>query len=242
MLIGTRAAPASRALPMRLHSTNPSIAACVFAALQDRPGSGAVCSRTARLPLHWGKVLSPQLSSRPPIAGDRHEYFPTSPSAASRIPTAHPSKPSVGSSASANGRPAGDAACGPSHRLPRPRRDDTVRDRICHATAPPAALECGRRNRSLNLVRRVRSATPGARCMAIGRCRVRAIAERCTAPGCPGSNRSRFSPSPGAARFEAPRGTFRARGAGPTGVFPCPTPPGARAGLPSTVFRADARR
>ena len=51
----------AEALPMRLHWTSPSIAACVFAALQDLPGSGAVCSRTARLPVHRGKI--PTLSS-----------------------------------------------------------------------------------------------------------------------------------------------------------------------------------
>ena len=36
---------------------NKSFHRCLRAALQDRPGSGAVCFCTARLPVHWGKVL-----------------------------------------------------------------------------------------------------------------------------------------------------------------------------------------
>ena len=44
-----------------------------------------------------GKATEPQLSWRPPIAGDRHENFLTSPSAAVRIPPARPLKRSVSS-------------------------------------------------------------------------------------------------------------------------------------------------
>ena len=136
-----------------------------------------------------GKGTEPQLSSRPPIEGDRHEQFSTTPSAAIRIPTDRPLKPGDGSSASANSRPTGDAACGPSHRRlapPRPRR---------HAIAS-ATL---RRLRPLSNA--VVATDPSTSCAASARqfrapvawrsagVNVRRIAVRCTALGCPGSRR-----------------------------------------------------